>query len=215
LDVDVSQMTKEWWSRNVTGSLSDLHVVCRTCTARINSIQQGHNFGCFCNGGVPWCSEIGRARCLALIEDRGLNVDTSSMTKEWWAANVEGNQSNLLVICRDCGYTCTSRIASIQQGHNFGCFCNGGMLWNGQAGRVRCLALIEERGLNVDALQMTRSMNVRSRKVRPERSAQTGAFSPSPGDQIRSIENPFLQSSERLLRVSSLLLAGPSIPLYT
>ena len=91
-----------------------------------------------------------------MIEERGMNVDTTLMTEKWWKANVMGSTSKLLVICRTCQHKCvTTCIANVGQGHGFGCFCNGGVTWAGEIGRTRFLGLIEERRINVDASLMT------------------------------------------------------------
>jgi hypothetical protein len=125
-------MTEKWWSANIKGSDSKLWVVCQRCgrdcrTTCIESFQQGQGFGCFCNGGVLWHTETGRQQLLALIATRAergergergeLDVDVSNMTSQSWTDDIEGANSKLWVVCRQCGHECkTTGINQIQQG---------------------------------------------------------------------------------------------------
>jgi hypothetical protein len=160
-NVDASIMTEEWWRCCIFNQRSKLLVVCRKCghrcdTSQITNIQQGHGFGCLCNGGVPWSTLAGRERMLKIIEERHPDVDASQMAEEWWLHQIVGAHSKLLVVCRKCEHRCdTSSISSIQQDRGFGCLCNGGVSWSTLAGRERMLKIIEERHPDVDASIMT------------------------------------------------------------
>jgi hypothetical protein len=122
--VDPRPMREAWWTKNVTRDASRLCAICTTCghicDSRLGNIVRGHGFGCFCNGSVAWSSDAGRAGCLALIEERNLDLDASQMTGEWWTANVTGCVSNLSVTCRKCGFVGNPRIDSFIQGRGLG-----------------------------------------------------------------------------------------------
>ena len=149
---DVSVMDEAWWKAHVKDQKSKLDVTCRHCGHRsrstwVQGLQQGTAPGCFCNGGVPWSSPAGRARCLEMIWERyGGQYDVRRMDESWWKAHVKGAFSKLDVTCRHCGHrwrnTC---VHSLQQGTAPGCFCNGGVPWSSPAGRARCLEMIWER----------------------------------------------------------------------
>ena len=149
---DVRRMDEAWWKAHVKGKNAKLDVTCRRCGhrsrgTRLSDLQQGKSPGCFCNGGVPWSSPAGRARCLEIIWERyGGQYDVRRMDEAWWKAHVKGSDSKLDVTCRHCGHRSRStRLNDLQTGHAPGCFCNGGVPWSSPAGRARCLEMIWER----------------------------------------------------------------------
>ena len=149
---DVRRMDEAWWKAQVKGANSKLDVTCRHCGHRSNSttlnqLRQGQSPGCFCNGGVPWSSLAGRARCLEMIRGRyGDQYDVRRMDEAWWKAQVKGATSKLDVTCRHCGHRSRSTwVTSLQQGTAPGCWCNHGVPWSSPAGRARCLEIIWER----------------------------------------------------------------------
>ena len=149
---DVSRMDEAWWKAHVKGAFSKLDVTCRHCGHRsrsmwVNNLRKGQSPGCFCNGGVPWSSPAGRARCLEMIWARyGGQYDVRRMDEAWWKAHVQDCNSKLDVTCRHCGHRSRSTwVQGLQQGTAPGCFCNGGVPWSSPAGRARCLEMIWER----------------------------------------------------------------------
>ena len=149
---DVRRMDEAWWKAHVKDQKSKLDVTCRHCghrsrSTRVYSLQQGTAPGCFCNGGVPWSSPAGRARCLETMRERyGDQYDVSRMDDAWWKAHVKDWTSKLDATCRHCGHHSRStRLNNLQKGHAPGCFCNGGVPWSSPAGRARCLEIIWER----------------------------------------------------------------------
>ena len=128
---DVSRMDETWWRAHVKNRTSKLDVTCRHCGHRsrstwVSSLQQGAAPGCFCNGGVPWSSPAGRARCLEIIWERyGGQYDVRRMDEAWWKAHVSSVSSKLDATCRRCGHRSRStRLSDLQQGHSPGCFCS-------------------------------------------------------------------------------------------
>jgi uncharacterized protein YggL (DUF469 family) len=160
---DVSAMTPDWWNANIHGKDSKLLVTCRDCdlvcdTTSVKGLQKGHEFRCACNGLASWAGEAGRSRVMRILSDeRFARFDASSMTQAWWDANVSGQASKLIVTCRDCGWLCdTTCIASLQQGHEFRCVCNGCASWAGEAGRSRIMRILSnERFARYDVSAMT------------------------------------------------------------
>ena len=149
---DFRRMDEAWWKAHVQGKNSKLDVTCRHCGHRsrstwVRSLQQGQSPGCFCNGGVPWSSPAGRARCLEIIWERyGGQYDVRRMDEAWWKVHVKSVLSKLDVTCRRCGHRSNStRLNDLQKGQSPGCFCNGGVPWSSPAGRARCLEIIWER----------------------------------------------------------------------
>ena len=159
---DASRMDEAWWKQHVVNGQSKLDVTCRRCGHRsisttLRSLQQDCSPGCFCNGAVPWSGQAGRARFLAILQERhGDQYDASRMDEAWWKQHVVNAQSKLDVTCRHCGHrSISTTLRSLQQGRSPGCFCNGGVPWSGQAGRARCLAILRERyGDQYDASRM-------------------------------------------------------------
>ena len=162
---DVSRMDKSWWKGHVKGAMSKLDVTCRhcghrSCSTSLGSLQNGRSPGCFCNGGVPWSSPAGRARCLEMVGERyGDQYDVSRMDKSWWKTHVKDQTSKLDVTCRHCGHrSCSTSLGSLQNGRSPGCFCNGGVPWSSPAGRARCLEMVGERyGDQYDVSRMDKS----------------------------------------------------------
>ena len=149
---DASRMDWAWWKANVKGMHSKVDVGCRECGYRsrgtaLNSLQAGGAPGCFCNGAVPWSSQEGHARCLAVLKDRfGEQYIASRMDWAWWKANVKGMHSKVDVGCRECGYRSRgTMLKNLQAGGAPGCFCNGAVPWSSQDGLARCLALLKDR----------------------------------------------------------------------
>ena len=159
---DASRMDEAWWKQHVVNGSSKADVTCRRCGHRsisttLGSLQKGCSPGCFCNGGVPWSGQAGRARCLAILQERhGDQYDASRMDEAWWKQHVVNGSSKLDVTCRRCGHrSISTTLGSLQKGCSPGCFCNGGVPWSGQAGRARCLAILQERhGDQYDASRM-------------------------------------------------------------
>ena len=105
-----------------------------------------------------WASVEGRVRALDMLAaERFANYNVSVMTPEWWAENVKDCYSKLLATCRVCERVCrTSAITDLQQGQSFGCCCNGGVPWAGEAGRAQALKMLAaERFANYDVSAMT------------------------------------------------------------
>ena len=149
---DVSRMDEAWWKAHVKDQKSKLEVTCRHCGHRsrstwVQGLQQGTAPGCFCNGGVPWSSPAGRARCLEMIWERyGGQYDVRRIDEAWWKAHVKSAFSKLDVTCRRCGHRSNStRLNDLRKGCAPGCFCNGAVPWSSPAGRARCLEMIWER----------------------------------------------------------------------
>ena len=159
---DASRMDSAWWKSHVEGTGSTVDVTCRECGHRsrsttLGSLQSGTSPGCFCNGAVPWSSQEGHARCLAILKGRyGNQYDASRMDWVWWKANIKGFASTLDVTCRECGYRSRSTtVGSLQSGTSPGCFCNGAVPWSSQEGHARCLAMLKGRhGNQYDASRM-------------------------------------------------------------
>ena len=159
---DASRMDWAWWQANILGTSSKVDVVCRECGYRsrgtmLTNLQAGSAPGCFCNGAVPWSSQEGHARCLALLKNRfGEQYDASRMDWAWWQANVIGLSSKVDVTCRECGYRSRgTTLSSLQAGRAPACFCNGAVPWCNQEGHARCRALLKHRyGEQYDASRM-------------------------------------------------------------
>lgn len=161
LNYNISEMAHDWWWKSIEGCDSKLVATCRICGHRstntcIHNIQQGHSFGCWCNGAGQWNTEEGWLCLKKLVEERGLNYDISEMTLDWWVEFIKGSDSKLVATCRVCGHHSTNTdITSIQQGNSSGCWCTGTCQWNTEEGWHRFQKLVEERGLNYDISEMT------------------------------------------------------------
>ena len=71
---------------------------------------------------TPWKTEEGRLELMRLLEE--YDVDATEMTADWWAANIKGAGSTILVTCLKCRTRCTlTAISAIQQGHGISCAC--------------------------------------------------------------------------------------------
>ena len=129
--MDVSKMTREWWSKHVTGYKSKLLATCTECRYEasrpmINDIQQGSGFPCFCNGGVLYASRDGYDHFMQMLraDDKHARMDVSKMTWEWWSKHVTGCTSKLLATCTECHYEASRPVIhSIKRGQGFPCFC--------------------------------------------------------------------------------------------
>ena len=159
---DASRMDWAWWKANIKSAYSKVDVDCRECGYRsrgtaLGKLQAGQSPGCFCNGAVPWSSQEGHARCLALLKDRfGEQYDASRMDWAWWKANIKSAHSKVDVDCRECGYRSRgTMLANLQVVQGPGCFCNGAVPWSSKEGHARCLALLKDRfGEQYDAGRM-------------------------------------------------------------
>ena len=162
---DASNMTRAWWRANIRHQNSKIDVICKKCGHRskstwLDSLQGGQAPGCFCNGGVPWSSREGHARCLSMLKLRhGEQYDASNMTWAWWKANIKHQTSKIDVTCRKCGHRSRSTwLDSLRKGQAPGCFCNGGVRWSSREGHARCLSMLKLRhGEQYDASNMTRA----------------------------------------------------------
>jgi hypothetical protein len=153
LNVDVSQLTTEWWEANIKDSNSRPNVRCKVChhicTSTINSVVNSRkDFGCFCNNSVPWTGEVGRLRFIQVATDRKLTIDLTKITEKWWKRHITGSNSNILAHCLECGHLTSSTIATIMVGKNPGCWCNGAVPWKIKHGWERMLRIIDELGLD-------------------------------------------------------------------
>lgn len=101
---------------------------------------------------VSWATAAGRDRCLATLLERFPRADASTMTAEWWAANVIGHTSKLNLVCGDCHICVKPSIKNVLKGQGIGCLCGR---WASLEGRVRCLALLEENSPEADVSVMT------------------------------------------------------------
>ena len=149
---DASRMDWAWWRDNIHGIGSKMDVTCTKCGHRsksttLDSLQSGSAPGCFCNGGVPWSSREGHARCLSMLRRRyGEQYDASRMDWEWWRDNIQGVRSTVDVTCKACAHRSKSTaLSNLQSGQAPGCFCNGGVLWSSREGHARCLSMLEGR----------------------------------------------------------------------
>ena len=113
--------------------------------------------GCFCNGGVPWSSREGHARCLSMLEGRyGEQYDASRM--DWGL--VERQYSRDWV---EDGRDLHEMWASFQEHHieqsaTAQCACmflQQGLPWSSREGHALCLSMLEGRyGEQYDASRM-------------------------------------------------------------
>lgn len=158
---DFSDMTLNWWLKSIKGKASKLVATCYKCGHRstkscISNILKGQSFGCWCNNGVAWNTEMGWLRFQNLVHNRNPDCDISEMTLNWWLKSIKGKDSKLLATCRVCGYrntrTCINNFVNNQ---SFGCQCTMGPQWNTEKGWLRLQTLVEERGLNYDISEMT------------------------------------------------------------
>ncbi|CAE8594935.1 unnamed protein product [Polarella glacialis] len=163
-----SQMTSEWWQRDIKKNHSTISICCQqqqhhcrvseTTQVTEMSSRPGYSLGYFCKGKIRCSTLEARNNILELISKRFANkYDTSEMTPEWWHTNVTGSLSKLDMTCRDCGYRGrTTRINSLQQGQRVGCLCTGSVRWSTPEGHQRLLGLIEQRcGAQYDTAAMT------------------------------------------------------------
>ena len=149
---DASAMTPEWWSSNVSGCDSKLMARCRVCDQVNDSTTISHfvtrkKFSCGCRAarqaGVRW--KDNREGLLELLSSRQPNLDSSTMTAEWWAQNISGASSRIHCTCRVCKHVCcNTTINNFQKGQGVGCFCNGAVSYASESGRSRILQLLGE-----------------------------------------------------------------------
>jgi hypothetical protein len=146
--------SRAWWTKNAPQSKTKIPVMCTTCgyltNPYIHNLNSGFRPGCWCNGRARWSTEQGRLHFLAIIASRGLNVDVSKLTSEWWAEQKPGAFTNIPVRCNVCGYNCLSTISNVTRNSEFGCFCNRGVPWSCEEGRHRFFEIAEERNFRID-----------------------------------------------------------------
>jgi hypothetical protein len=76
------------------------------------------------------------------------------MSWEWWQANIDGFQSMIYAICKNCEFVCnTSCIGNIVAGNGIPCMCTGNVLWTHEARRVQITTSFSET--EVDTSEMT------------------------------------------------------------
>jgi hypothetical protein len=153
---DTSLMTEAWWEENVSNAHSKFLIRCRDCDyvsdrVSICDVRAGKRAGCFCSGGVPWSLEAGRQRILQIIAVHQPQVEASTMSAEWWSANIVDGYSKLHVSCNVCGHeSVDTNITHFVRRQRFGCFCNGGVVCKKEAYRLWLLRFIHERQPQLD-----------------------------------------------------------------
>ena len=162
------------------------------------------------NMGLPkWSSASGYDRvCKAASKTK--YVLHESVNEDWWRQNVKDGCSHIPVVCTECGAISEkTRVEVFAHRLRAGCWCNGGILYSSEQGRLRvlswCVGRFHPTGFLCDPDEW-KARKVRSTTLLPIRCGDCGVIasvSINQFDQQRSIlcqcsaRYPITSSSKR------------------
>ena len=146
-----STVTEEWWVNNVSTQTTKIPFECCECggrsgTTSIECFLRNCTAACWCNGGLLYSTEQGRRRLLRIlgsIEKKSIAYGALASESLWKSANMKA-QSQLEIVCCECGHKATPTINNFEQQRMYLCPCSIKWPFSSEEKRKRIAKCVED-----------------------------------------------------------------------